>query len=263
MDTSGDGFFVIFHDAKAAIEAAQAIIARVSPLGLEVRIGVHLGDCEVADHKCTGIAIHIAARIVALAAPGEVLVSEAIRTSFGNDGYRFIERRTHELRGMPAKWQLFALAEGPPAGPAWTPIPSVDTEGLPLNVAWTRSLVFYRVGEGRNRLPSSVRWRSVRPAMVLESAMRHWVRIRPALTDPILGSTTSRSRTLAVRAQAGGRARIAASPTLPVARSLFSLALLVRTWFACFSARRRCSLVTPDRSPSPGLTPSESTKHEA
>lgn len=112
MDTSGDGFFVIFPDATAAVDAARAIVAAVGTLGLDVRIGVHTGDCEIADHKCTGLAIHIAARIVALAAPGEVLVSEAVRARAG-DGERFLARGPHELRGIPGSWHLFALQPNP------------------------------------------------------------------------------------------------------------------------------------------------------
>jgi class 3 adenylate cyclase len=66
------------------------------------------GDCFVADGKCTGLAIHIGARIVALAAPAEILVSEAVRTRAG-DAYRFGDRGVHELKGVPGAWRLFAV----------------------------------------------------------------------------------------------------------------------------------------------------------
>ena len=108
MDTSGDGFFAIFAGVPAALSAAAAITEAVLPLGLSLRLGLHTGDCYVADDKCTGLAIHICARIVALAEPNEVLVSEAVRDAAGS-GFQFAERGTHALRGVPGEWRLFAL----------------------------------------------------------------------------------------------------------------------------------------------------------
>ena len=108
MDTSGDGFFVIFPDPASAIEAGRAIIEAVRPLGLTVRVGIHEGDCYVADGKCTGLAIHIGARIVALAEPGELLVSEPAMKK-ARSGYRFSDRGTHTLKGIPGTWRLFAV----------------------------------------------------------------------------------------------------------------------------------------------------------
>jgi class 3 adenylate cyclase len=113
MDTSGDGFFVVFPEPSAAVEAGAAILDALEALELSVRIGIHAGDCRVADGKCTGLAIHIGARIVALASPGEVLVSDAVRTSVGA-AYRFAERGTHELRGIPGGWNLSALERHAP-----------------------------------------------------------------------------------------------------------------------------------------------------
>jgi class 3 adenylate cyclase len=108
MDTSGDGFFVIFPHPAAAIEAGQAIVEAVRPLGLTDRVGIHDGDCYVADGKCTGLAIHIAARIVALAEPDELLVSEPAMTK-ARAKYRFSDRGTHTLKGIPGTWRLFAV----------------------------------------------------------------------------------------------------------------------------------------------------------
>jgi class 3 adenylate cyclase len=108
MDTSGDGFFVIFPDPTSAIEAGRAIVEAVRPLGLTVRVGIHDGDCYVADGKCTGLAIHIGARIVALAEPGQLLVSEPAMTK-ARPGYRFSDRGTHTLKGIPGTWRLFAV----------------------------------------------------------------------------------------------------------------------------------------------------------
>lgn len=114
MDTSGDGFFVIFPDPAAAIEAGRAIVEAVRPLGLTDRVGIHDGDCYVADGKCTGLAIHIAARIVALAEPGELLVSEPAMTK-ARAGYRFGDRGTHALKGIPGTWRLFAVLPPTPS----------------------------------------------------------------------------------------------------------------------------------------------------
>ncbi len=108
MDTSGDGFFIIFTRPAQAIDAARAIIEAVRPLGLTIRVGIHTGDCHVADGKCTGLAIHIGARIVALAAPGEVLVSEAVKTTV-EPGLQFADRGSHTLKGVPGEWHLFAV----------------------------------------------------------------------------------------------------------------------------------------------------------
>lgn len=108
METSGDGFFVVFPDPAGAIEAGRAIVKSVRPLGLTVRVGIHDGDCYVADGKCTGLAIHIAARLVALADPGELLVSERAMTKAGSK-YRFSDRGTHTLKGVPGTWRLFAV----------------------------------------------------------------------------------------------------------------------------------------------------------
>ena len=114
MDTSGDGFFVIFPDPTSAIEAGRAIVEAVRPLGLRVRVGIHEGDCYVADGKCTGLAIHIGARIVVLADPGELLVSEPVMTKARSD-YGFSDRGTHTLKGVPGTWRLFAVLPETPS----------------------------------------------------------------------------------------------------------------------------------------------------
>jgi class 3 adenylate cyclase len=108
MDTSGDGFFAVFPEPAAAVGAALDVIGAVNDLGLTLRASVHTGDCRVADGKCTGLAIHIGARIVALAAPTEVLVSQPVRDAC-RAAYRFAERGVHELKGVPGAWQLFAV----------------------------------------------------------------------------------------------------------------------------------------------------------
>jgi len=108
MDTSGDGFFAVFPEPAAAIEAAYAIAEALRPLGLSVRIGIHNGDCFVVEGKCTGIAMHIAARLVALAGPGEVLASEAVHAAASRD-FDFEPRGSHELKGLPGEWPVYAV----------------------------------------------------------------------------------------------------------------------------------------------------------
>jgi class 3 adenylate cyclase len=97
--------------AEGALAAATAIQGALRPLGLAVRVGLHTGDCYVVDDKCTGLAIHICARIVSLAEPGEVLVSESVREEAG-PRFAFVGRGTRALRGIPGEWRLFALVGG-------------------------------------------------------------------------------------------------------------------------------------------------------
>jgi class 3 adenylate cyclase len=109
MDTSGDGFFVIFPDTDRAIEAAKNVRVAVHELGLQIRMGMHVGDCWVADGKCTGLAVHIGARIADLARPDEILVSQAVRDADGPT-HRFADRGEAELKGVPGRRHLYAVA---------------------------------------------------------------------------------------------------------------------------------------------------------
>ena len=107
-DTAGDGFFATFDGPARAIRAAQAIVAGVQPLGLDLRAGVHIGECEVHEGKLAGIALSIAARIAAAADAGEVLVSGTVRDLVAGSGLHFEERGERELRGVPGTWKLYA-----------------------------------------------------------------------------------------------------------------------------------------------------------
>jgi class 3 adenylate cyclase len=109
MDTSGDGFFVIFPEPAQAIQAAKKIRAALHELDLQVRIGIHVGDCWVADNKCAGLAIHIGARIAGLARPDEILVSAVAKAESG-PAYRFADRGETDLNGIPGRWHLYAVA---------------------------------------------------------------------------------------------------------------------------------------------------------
>jgi class 3 adenylate cyclase/pimeloyl-ACP methyl ester carboxylesterase len=109
-DTVGDGFFATFDGPARAIGAAQAIIDGVRTLGLEARIGIHVGECERHDDKIAGLAVNIGSRVASNARSSEVLVSQTVRDLVAGSGIRFLDRGTHELKGIPGSWQLFGVA---------------------------------------------------------------------------------------------------------------------------------------------------------
>jgi class 3 adenylate cyclase len=109
MDTAGDGFFARFDGPARAIRCACAITNAVRELGLEVRQGLHTGECELVDGKVGGIAVHIGARVAAAAEPGEVLVSSTVHDLVAGSGLRFRARGTVELKGIPGDWRLYSV----------------------------------------------------------------------------------------------------------------------------------------------------------
>ena len=108
IGTAGDGFLAIFDGPARAVRCALAIAGALRPLGLEVRAGLHTGEIELAGDDVRGLAIHIGARIAALAGAGEVLVSRTVRDLVVGSGLTFQERGTHVLKGVPDEWQVFA-----------------------------------------------------------------------------------------------------------------------------------------------------------
>jgi pimeloyl-ACP methyl ester carboxylesterase len=110
MDTAGDGFFATFDGPARAIRCAREIVASVRPLGLEVRAGLHTGECEVNEGKVAGIAVSLGARVAAEAGPSEVLVSGTVRDLVAGSGLEFVDRGTRELKGVPGEWRLYAVA---------------------------------------------------------------------------------------------------------------------------------------------------------
>jgi class 3 adenylate cyclase len=110
IDRTGDGFLSAFESPARAIRCAQAIGAAIQSLGLRVRAGVHSGELEVLGHHLGGIAVHIGARITALAGPDEILVSQTVRDAVIGSGIAFEDRGTHELKGVPGQWQLYVAA---------------------------------------------------------------------------------------------------------------------------------------------------------
>jgi class 3 adenylate cyclase/pimeloyl-ACP methyl ester carboxylesterase len=112
INTSGDGFLAAFDGPARAIRCAGAICDAVRSLGLEVRCGLHTGECEIIGADLAGIAVHIGARVAGLAGPEEVLVSQTVRDLVAGSGLAFEERGPHVLKGVPGEWRLFrALIE--------------------------------------------------------------------------------------------------------------------------------------------------------
>jgi pimeloyl-ACP methyl ester carboxylesterase/class 3 adenylate cyclase len=109
LDTAGDGFFARFDGPARAIRCASAIIDAVRELGLEVRAGLHTGECELIDGGVGGIAVHIGARVAAQAGPGEVLVSNTVRDLVAGSGIGFRDRGATELKGIPGELHLYAV----------------------------------------------------------------------------------------------------------------------------------------------------------
>ena len=110
VDCAGDGFFATFGTASSAIGCGDAITASVRTLGLEVRAGLHTGECERLGGRFRGIAVHTAARLVQVAEPGEVLVTATVRDVVAGSGIRFEDRGARTLNGVPGLWRLYAVA---------------------------------------------------------------------------------------------------------------------------------------------------------
>jgi class 3 adenylate cyclase len=109
LDTAGDGFFASFDGPARAIHCASAICSAVRELGIEVRAGLHSGECELIDRKIGGAAVHIGSRVAAQAAGGEVLVSQTVKDLVAGSGIEFEDRGPTELRDVPGEWRLYAL----------------------------------------------------------------------------------------------------------------------------------------------------------
>jgi class 3 adenylate cyclase len=109
VDTAGDGFFASFDGPARAIRCACAIADSLSELGLDVRAGLHTGECELIDGKVTGIAVHTGARVASHAKSGEVLVSQTVKDLVAGSGLSFDDRGAHELKGVPGEWRLYSV----------------------------------------------------------------------------------------------------------------------------------------------------------
>jgi pimeloyl-ACP methyl ester carboxylesterase len=109
IDTAGDGFFAAFDGPARAIRCACSVVERVRKLGIEVRAGLHTGECEVVDGKVAGIAVHIGARVAASARKGDVVVSSTVKDLVAGSGIGFQDRGLHQLQGIPGEWRLFGI----------------------------------------------------------------------------------------------------------------------------------------------------------
>jgi pimeloyl-ACP methyl ester carboxylesterase len=110
VDTAGDGFMATFDGPARAIRCASAAVAGVRSLGLEIRAGVHTGECERFGDKVAGLAVHTGARVAGAAGPGEVLVSQTVKDLVAGSGIEFEDRGAYELKGVPGEWRLYSVA---------------------------------------------------------------------------------------------------------------------------------------------------------
>jgi class 3 adenylate cyclase len=110
VKSTGDGFLATFDGPARAIRCAQAIEEACQALGIRVRAGIHTGECELMGDDIGGIAVHIAARVSALADADEVLVSRTVKDLVAGSGIQFTDRGTHTLKGVPDTWRLHAVA---------------------------------------------------------------------------------------------------------------------------------------------------------
>jgi pimeloyl-ACP methyl ester carboxylesterase len=110
VKTTGDGMLAVFDGPARGVRCAEAVLDDLTELGLEIRAGLHVGECELRGADVGGLAVHIGARVAGLARPGEILVSRTVRDLVAGSGLRFDERGEHELKGVPDRWQLYAVA---------------------------------------------------------------------------------------------------------------------------------------------------------
>ena len=111
QDTTGDGFYVRFDGPARAIGCAQAAVDALKPLGIEIRAGVHTGECELVDGKCAGLSVSIGARVSSLAGPSDVLVSQTVKDLVVGSGLAFEDAGEHELKGVPDRWHLYRVVD--------------------------------------------------------------------------------------------------------------------------------------------------------
>ena len=113
VDTAGDAFFATFERPSSGVACAVAVRSAAGGLGLHLRTGLHLGECEMRGEKVSGIEVHTAARIMAEAGDGEILLSEQVRDAIPDGQFATEDRGSHELKGVPGTWQLYELEESP------------------------------------------------------------------------------------------------------------------------------------------------------
>ncbi len=112
IDTAGDGVLATFDGPARAIRCALGIETAARPLGVEIRAGLHTGECEIIGDKMAGLAVHIGARVAAIANPGDILVSSTVKDLVAGSGIKFQDRGQHSLKGIPGEWHLYAAGLG-------------------------------------------------------------------------------------------------------------------------------------------------------
>ncbi|HTI29436.1 MAG TPA: ABC transporter substrate-binding protein [Methylomirabilota bacterium] len=143
MDTAGDGFFAVFDAPAAAVDCALEVANAVRKLGIEIRAGVHVGEVEQIAGKVGGISVPIAARIMAAAGPGEVLVSATVRELAAGAGLIFHDRGVRELKGVPGEWHVFAVGLAEPNPAELAGFPSAQ-ERRAAAVRWSEARPFWQ-----------------------------------------------------------------------------------------------------------------------
>ena len=147
VDTAGDSFFAVFDEPGQAIRCALAMAEAVSPLGLTLRAGLHIGETELIDRKVGGVAVHIAARIMAQANAGEVLVSGTLSELVAGSDLSFEDRGQHELKGVPGSWRIMRVAAPPlSAEPAAEPAPRATLARRPVVIGAAAGMLVVLVG---------------------------------------------------------------------------------------------------------------------
>jgi DNA-binding NarL/FixJ family response regulator len=121
VHTTGDGMLALFESPGEAVACAVKVTQQAPELGMQIRAGLHTGECDVTTESVSGLAVHVAARVVALAEPGEVLVSTTVRDLASGGDFGFTPRGTHTLKGVPRRWRVFAVG----------PRPSVEAQDTP------------------------------------------------------------------------------------------------------------------------------------
>ena len=123
VDTAGDGFFARFEQPARAIACARALTEEFERQGLQIRVGIHMGEVEIVGNNVAGIAVHIGSRLMSRAGPNEIVVSSTVRDLVSGSDLNFQDKGLHELKGVPSQWHLYALE--PPE------TEERDQEGLP------------------------------------------------------------------------------------------------------------------------------------
>ena len=204
IDTAGDGFFAIFDAPAAAVDCLLVAAQQVHTLGIEIRAGVHVGEVEQAGAKVTGIAVPIASRIMALAGPGEVLVSGTVRDLTAGSGLTFEDRGSHELKGVPGEWHVHAVGRAASKDDAPVAASGRERRALAVRTAQSRP-----IWQRRSRLVAGIA--TAMALIVAASGFYLWKPWQP----PALASVTENSVGIIdpSRAEVIGEIQVGARPS--------------------------------------------------